>query len=567
VAISEDTGNQPVAVHSAVKTATTAAFVPASSTLLVALVAVDGAANLATTVALSDSAGGSWSLLKRQNSIAASTLGGSSEVWCRWCATSPGSITVTASWSTNGQPGGNLVVRSLLGADSTQTGATGGTGGGSVSPAASLTPTALGSWVYGAALDYSTNATLAANANSTSIDQFLDASNGDTWATFKGKVATASLVSTSYGFTNGAAAYNLAAAEILPAAAAATATTPVPLVVTTPVRAWVAAPWLGRSTLQDDLVLTTPGPLVVTSQPRLALPAQALLRRSSTADASTSRPLVISRPAPQVLPAQPTILRSSLADLVVPTAGVPAPIVVTAVTRVTPPAPAQLLRSTLADPPVLTTPAPMVVSQPARPALPSQAQVWRSSLADAAAPPASSTPQPLVVSTAVRPALPAAPTLSRSSLLDTVVVSTSTPAPLVVSAQACAAVPHQAILARSALVDVATATPGPLVPALQLRVTIPAPALLRRGSLADPVIPPAATTRAPLIPRWPASPVRTYQPQILRGVGVLPTPPITAPDITAGPVETAWRTGPPGTAWAPGPAELAWSSGRPETEI
>lgn len=217
MAISEDTANQPAAVHSSTMTATTASFSPQASTLLVALLAVDGAGGgSATTAAVTDSLAGSWTLLKRQNNTGGG-VGGSAEVWCRYLSSAPGSMTVTGTWSTNGANGGNLVVRSLLGANNVQNGAVGGTGGTPVAPTATLTPTTVGAWVYGACLDYSTNASMTANANTSLIDQFQDATNGDTWATFKGSAAVASLTSTAYGFTNANASYNTAAAEILPA--------------------------------------------------------------------------------------------------------------------------------------------------------------------------------------------------------------------------------------------------------------------------------------------------------------------------------------------------------------
>lgn len=226
MAISEDTANQPVAVHSTTKTATTASFSPQANTLLVVCVAVDGPTSGATTVAVSDSLSGSWTLLKRQNTISASALGGSAEVWCQYFASAPGSMTVTAAWST-GLNAGNLVVRSLLGAASSQTGATGGTGGAVVAPSATLTPTQIGSWVYGACLDYTTNASMTALGTTSLIDQFQDSTNGDTWAVFKGAASTSSLSSTTYGFSNANTAYNTAAAEILAASAAVTPPPPV----------------------------------------------------------------------------------------------------------------------------------------------------------------------------------------------------------------------------------------------------------------------------------------------------------------------------------------------------
>lgn len=219
--ISEDASNQPVPVHSTTTTAVTASFSPQAGTLLVAMLAVDGAGTGATTAIMSDSLAGAWTLLARSNAHSNPSLGGSSEVWCQYLAAAPGSMTAIGTWTTTGQAAGNLTVRSLLGAAPTQTGAVGTTGGTSVAPTATLTPTQLGSWVYGACLDYATNASLTANTNTTLIDQFQDSTNGDTWATFKGKVATASLSSTAYGFTNANNAFNTAVAEILAATVSA----------------------------------------------------------------------------------------------------------------------------------------------------------------------------------------------------------------------------------------------------------------------------------------------------------------------------------------------------------
>lgn len=198
---------------------------------MVALVAVDGAATLATTAAITDSVSGTWTLLNRRNTIVSGSLGGSAEVWCRYLVSAPGSITVTSTWSVNGQPGGNLVVRSLLGADPTQPGAIGSAGAASINPVASLTPTQIGAWVYGAIVDYTTNATLVANANTSIVDQFIDASNGDTWGTLKGATAVSSLSSTSYGCTNASADYNIAFAEILPLAGGAAVVQPGPILL------------------------------------------------------------------------------------------------------------------------------------------------------------------------------------------------------------------------------------------------------------------------------------------------------------------------------------------------
>lgn len=231
MAISEDTANQPASVHSTNMTATTASFSPQANTLMVALVSADGAGGAsATTAAVTDSLSGTWTLLKRQNNTGGG-VGGSAEVWCRYVSSAPGSVTVTATWNTNGAAGGALTVRCLLGANSTQPGAVGGTGGTPVAPTATLTPTVIGSWVYGANLNFSASTSMTANANTTRIDQFQDTTNGDNWNSFKGATAVASLSSTTYGYTNSNTSYNTAAAEILAAAGGGAVVQPPPVVV------------------------------------------------------------------------------------------------------------------------------------------------------------------------------------------------------------------------------------------------------------------------------------------------------------------------------------------------
>lgn len=216
MAISEDTGNQPVAVHAAgASPSTTASFSPQAGTLLVAMVGTNGPSGTPVTATISDSLAGGWTLLKRQNTSA--SMGGTAEVWCRYLSSAPGSMTVTASW-TGADLGSNLVVRCLLGAASTQNGATAGNGGASIAPNVAITPTQTGSWVYGALVDWTAATTMVANGITTIIDQFNDGTNGDTYAALKATAATSSLSPTTYGCTNVNAAFNVAFAEILAAA-------------------------------------------------------------------------------------------------------------------------------------------------------------------------------------------------------------------------------------------------------------------------------------------------------------------------------------------------------------
>jgi len=218
MAISEDTGNQPVPAHTATGSpVTTASFSPQAGTLLVAMFGANGPSGTAITATITDSLSGGWTLLKRQNT--STSMGGTAEVWCRYLSSAPGSMTVTSTW-TGADTGANLVVRSLLGAASVQNGATAANGGASIAPNVSLTPTQIGSWIYGALVDWTASTTMVNNANTTIIDQFNDLTNGDTYAAIKANSATSSLSATSYGCTNVNAAFNLAFVEILAAPSA-----------------------------------------------------------------------------------------------------------------------------------------------------------------------------------------------------------------------------------------------------------------------------------------------------------------------------------------------------------
>lgn len=272
--ITEGTQPSPVQVTGGATTGTTASFTPEPGALLILLVAADGAnVTSATTVVVTDSLGGTWTLRKRQNTFVQGPpdIGGTAEVWIR---DSPGtSLTVTGTWtSTNGGPDGVIVVRTLLGALPTaqQNGATGGSGGTSVPPSVTLTPTQIGSRIYGSGLRWVDNATLTPNSDTVDINQFNDASTGDTWTTFKSNADTTSLTSTAYGYTNANNEYNFAAVEILTAAGSdALPATLAPPVVNLP---WLRLPWQLQPAGQSDLGQTTqitdeqgPSPLGLTA--------------------------------------------------------------------------------------------------------------------------------------------------------------------------------------------------------------------------------------------------------------------------------------------------------------
>lgn len=172
----------------------------------------------------------------------------------------------------------------------------------------------------------------------------------------------------------------------------------------------------------------------------------------------------------------------------------PEPLVISGASRPAPPAAPILLRSTLQDPPVLTTPGPLVITG-SRPVIIPRPLLLRSTLTD---PPQLTTPPPYVVTGPVRPN-PGGITLIRSSLVDTAVVTgVATPGPYIVGPGSKYAPIPPVLLFRSTLTDpVRETTPGPIV-ITQTARPAPAQLLMLRSSLADPA-PPAAATPGPLL--------------------------------------------------------------------
>lgn len=234
MAITEDTGNQPAAVTTTgvwTGTAlTTAAFSAQAGTLIVAILAGFGNSTAAVTGAITDSLSGSWTLLKRQNGFTSGVTQGTAEVWARYVATAPGSMTVKAVASANGGPGGQLVVRCLLGANPTQPGALGGhdTGGGAGQSAAQCSVAAgTGNVIYGAAMNSDSATLLTVLGNTTSVAAFSDSTNGITEHAFKSTSTTAGTA--TYGYST-SVHHDMCAVELLAAAAS------IPDVVMAPMR-------------------------------------------------------------------------------------------------------------------------------------------------------------------------------------------------------------------------------------------------------------------------------------------------------------------------------------------
>jgi len=229
-----------------------------------------------------------------------------------------------------------------------------------------------------------------------------------------------------------------------------------------------------------------------------------------SAGASATPGPAIYAPARPPARTTPILLRSTLQDPPVLTSAQPY-----IVSAVRPPAPSQaiLLRSTLVDPPVLTTPGPIVVAPPTRPPL-GVVALLRSSLVDIVT--SATSPQPLVVAPPTRPAAIAPPYVGRSTLADPPVLTT--PQPLVVT-PTVKQLARPPILLRSSLLDLATS--GPIVITVQ-----PAPpratVLLLRSSLADAVLATAATPQ-PIV-------VVAQQPPAAGRLLLLAAPPTAACD-------------------------------------
>lgn len=158
---------------------TTDAFSPPADSLLVAVVVAEYAARKtpAPTMAISDSAGGAWTL--RANGSQTNFFSQVS-VWTRYLSSAPGSITVTGDCGATTGTSTSIAVGVLTGADPTQTGAvTLGTASTTSSATEQSLTLASGSWAYfGVAVG--NLSTLVADANTTSIDVWGDASNGST---------------------------------------------------------------------------------------------------------------------------------------------------------------------------------------------------------------------------------------------------------------------------------------------------------------------------------------------------------------------------------------------------
>lgn len=221
MAVTEDASTPATAVSAGGSTATTlasASFSPPAGSWLVALCSVNYSSNTSfPSLAVSDSASGTWNAGPVASSTAAPGL---SQIFTRYCATAPGSITVTFSRGADATAAMlQLAVRVCNGAASSQSGAASASPHGTTTPAAvTLTTTRAGSAVYvaGAAAG---NTTPTAGTGTATITVTHDTTDGGyPLAGSQNPLATVTPGSETLSWTIGSAqAWCLAALEILPA--------------------------------------------------------------------------------------------------------------------------------------------------------------------------------------------------------------------------------------------------------------------------------------------------------------------------------------------------------------
>jgi Domain of unknown function (DUF4082) len=175
--IAEDASTPSVVTATADTTGviTTASFTPPANSLLVAVFNVGYTSAAAPVVSVSDSGGGTWT-----SGGGIGTTKSNSLVWWRYCTTSPGAITVTATDTQHASAGRQLVVRVLTGASPQQGRAYGATfittaPTGTVDFHYGVTGNQFtGSWTYVASCQDTSSLTLTPTAGTTSISGLND---------------------------------------------------------------------------------------------------------------------------------------------------------------------------------------------------------------------------------------------------------------------------------------------------------------------------------------------------------------------------------------------------------
>jgi endoglucanase len=190
--------SSPAVVSGSGTTVTTASYTPTANSLLVALVAVGNPPGTATatTGAVTDSLGSTWTMKRRQNGTSGV---GSAEVWMLDIGASPAARTITLTGSKSGVL---LAVLCVTGAQpvASQTGAT-AVSASTTANTISITPTATGSYIVGVAAETVVDYAVVAAASTTLIGSLDDVNNGGAYGAWRSTNTTTVASAQTYGVT------------------------------------------------------------------------------------------------------------------------------------------------------------------------------------------------------------------------------------------------------------------------------------------------------------------------------------------------------------------------------
>jgi hypothetical protein len=193
---------------------TTANFNPPANALILVAITSDGLNTSSTATATVTDNLGSTFTVQVQVSV---DLSGYSGIFTKYLVSPQTGYNVTivlnsAQMQTSNSAGYLIQTFVITGASAIQNGANVGTSGTNAMSAAIVAKN-LGSYIYGSANDWSTNAALTPTANTTAKTSLIG--SGDSWGTFRSTSPTASLTSQTYGYTT-SNQHTIALYEVVP---------------------------------------------------------------------------------------------------------------------------------------------------------------------------------------------------------------------------------------------------------------------------------------------------------------------------------------------------------------
>lgn len=210
----------PLQEDTGIGNSTTTAFTPVDKSLVVVCAAAGWSGTTAISMAVSDSGSHTWT----QGALAigaTNNSGGGAGIWYCYFPISPGSITITVTYTgfATGTGGRFVDVFQLTGAAQNQSGAGSATRITAADGTISVTTTKLGSLVMGVENDAITAAALTANANTNIDTQDTDTTDGVSMVAWYAKFFSGIPGAVTYGGTWSSSTDlpNIAALEILPA--------------------------------------------------------------------------------------------------------------------------------------------------------------------------------------------------------------------------------------------------------------------------------------------------------------------------------------------------------------